>query len=136
MDYGAIDLHKQRSQVRMVHEDGTVVWTGTIATTRSALTTTFGPRARLRILLESSTESEWVAQHLETLGHEVIVADPGYAAMYSSRSRKVKTNERDVQALCEACRTGVYRRAHRVSPAARCGARSAFGGIWSRRGRG
>jgi transposase len=119
MDYGAIDLHKRRSQVRIVHEDGTVVWTGGIATTRAALTTTFGPRARLRILVESSTESEWVAQHLETLGHEVIVADPGYAAMYSTRSRKVKTDGRDVAALAEACRTGVYRRAHRASPAAR-----------------
>ena len=27
----------------------------------------------MRILLEASTESGWVAQHLETLGHEVIV---------------------------------------------------------------
>ena len=120
MDYGAIDLHKRRSQVRIVREDGTVVWTGGIATTRSALTTDRSGRGRrLRILIESSTESEWVAQHLETLGHEVIVADPGYVAMYSARSRKVKTDGRDVQALAEACRTGVYRRAHRASPAAR-----------------
>ena len=29
----------------------------------------------MRILLEAATESEWVAQNLETLGHEVIVAD-------------------------------------------------------------
>ena len=46
----------------------------------------------MRILIESSTESEWVAQHLEALGHEVIVADPNYAPMYGSRSRKVKTD--------------------------------------------
>jgi hypothetical protein len=30
----------------------------------------------MRILRESSTESEWVATGLEELGHEVIVADP------------------------------------------------------------
>ena len=32
-------------------------------------------RPRARILLEVATESEWVAQHLEGIGHEVIVAD-------------------------------------------------------------
>jgi transposase len=71
------------------------------------------------MLLESSTESEWVAQHLEALGHEVIVADPNYAPMYGSRSRKVKTDGRDTAALFDACRLGIYRRAHRVSAAQR-----------------
>jgi transposase len=47
----------------------------------------FEGRRPMRILLEASTESEWVAQHLETLGHEVIVADPSFAPMYSERSR-------------------------------------------------
>jgi transposase len=120
MDYGAIDLHKQRSLVRIVREDGTVVVEGhKISTTRDDFDRMFAGRPRLRILLESSTESEWVAQHLEGLGHEVIVADPNYLPMYGARSRKVKTDQRDVVALCEACRTGQYRRAHRASPAAR-----------------
>ncbi len=61
------------------------------------------------------TESEWVAQALEALGHEAVVADPNYAAMYGTRSRKIKTDRRDVAALAEACRTGVYRPAHRAS---------------------
>ena len=34
----------------------------------------------MRILLESSTDSEWVAQQLESLGHDVIVADPELCA--------------------------------------------------------
>src|SRR5207253_9755900 len=41
-----------------------------IATTRERFTAVFWGRPRMRILLEASTESEWVAQHLETLGHE------------------------------------------------------------------
>jgi hypothetical protein len=45
----------------------------------------------MRILLEAATESEWVAQHLETLYHEVIVAGPNFTAMYGHRSRRVKT---------------------------------------------
>lgn len=65
--------------------------TARILTTRDRLTATFWGRARMRILIEASTESEWVAQHLESLGHEVIVADPNYGAMYARRSRRVKT---------------------------------------------
>lgn len=119
MEYGAIDLHARRSQIRIVREDGAVVLERRVDTSRDDLDRIFGPRSSMRILIESSTDSEWVAQHLETLEHEVIVADPNYAAMYGSRSRKVKTDRRDVAALTEACRTGVYRRAHRASAAAR-----------------
>src|SRR6059036_1015564 len=115
MDYGAIDLHTRRSQIRIVREDGTVILERRVDTTRAEWDRMFGGRTRMRILLESSTESEWVAPHLEGLGHEVVVADPNYAAMYGSRSRKVKTDRRDVAALAEANRTGVFRRAHRVS---------------------
>lgn len=72
-------------------------------------------RAGARILLEVSTESEWVAQCLEACGHEVIVADPNYAPMYPERRRRVKTNRRDARTLATACRLGAYRPAHRVS---------------------
>lgn len=119
MEYVAIDLHMRRSQFRIGLQDGTVLKDGKCDTTRTDLTRVFGDRAPMRILLESSTESEWVTQHLESLGHEVIVADPNYAPMYGSRSRKVKTDGRDTAALFDACRLGIYRRAHRVSAAQR-----------------
>jgi transposase len=119
MEYGAIDLHLRRSQIRIIDEAEQVVLDRRIDTTREALTAVFGGRARMRLLLESSTESEWVAQHLEGLGHEVLVADPNYLPMYGSRSRKVKTDKRDVAALALACRRGIYRAAHRASAAAR-----------------
>lgn len=37
-----------------------------------------GGRPRARILVEASTESEWVARCLEAVGHEVVVADPNF----------------------------------------------------------
>jgi transposase len=114
MDYGAIDLHKKESQIRIVTTGGQVV-DQRIATTRDRLAFVFGGRPRMRILLEASTESEWVAQHLEVMGHEVIVADPNYAPMYGHRSRRIKTDRRDVVALTEACQQGTYRLAHRRS---------------------
>ena len=115
MEYGAIDLHTKESEIRIIDEKGAVVFERRIATTQTRLTDVFGSRARLRILLESGTGSEWVAQHLEALKHEVIVADPNYAPMYGHRQRRIKTDRRDVAALAEANRLGVYRPAHRVS---------------------
>src|SRR6187549_2889661 len=102
MEYGAIDLHKNESQIRIVTASGEII-DRRIATSRERLTAVFGGRPRMRILLEAATESEWVAQHLETLDHEVVVADPNFTAMYGHRSRRIKTDRRDVAALAEAC---------------------------------
>jgi transposase len=114
MEYGAIDLHKKESQIRIVTERGAVV-DRRIATTRERFTSLFKGRPPMRVLLEASTESEWVAQHLEGLGHEVIMADPTFAPMYSERSRRIKTDRRDVTALLDACQRGCYRATHRRS---------------------
>lgn len=119
MEYGAIDLHLKTSLIRIVDADGVVLEDRTIATTRKMLTQVFGGRPRGRVLVESGTESEWVAQTVEACGHEVIVADPNYALMYGQRQRRIKTDKRDVAALAEACRLGIYRPAHRVSAAQR-----------------
>ncbi|MGH7393944.1 MAG: IS110 family transposase, partial [Candidatus Rokuibacteriota bacterium] len=43
------------------------------------------------------------------------VADPNYAPMYATRSRRVKTDRRDARTLMEACQLGAYRPAHRLS---------------------
>jgi transposase len=86
-----------------------------IVTSRERFTAVLGNRPKARILLEASTESEWVARHLESLGHEVIVADPNYAPMYATRTRRVKTDKRDARTLAEALKLGAYRPAHRVS---------------------
>ena len=118
MEYGAIDLHKKESQIRIVTETGEII-DQRVATTRDRLSHVFWGRPPMRILIEASTESEWVAQHLEQLGHEVVVADPNYAPMYGQRSRRIKTDRRDVAALVEACQHGTYRRAHRRSAAQR-----------------
>ena len=43
------------------------------------------------------------------------MADPNFTAMYGQRSRRIKTDRRDVAALTEACQRGCYRVAHRRS---------------------
>ena len=90
MDTIGLDLHKRESQLCIGLDDGQII-EQRIATTRERFTAELGARSRARILLEASTESERVARHLESLGHEVIVADPNFAPMYATRSRRTKT---------------------------------------------
>jgi transposase len=119
MVYGAIDLHMRYSQIRIIDADGRVVREQRVVTSAERLVAIFGDHGPMRILVETGTESEWVAQALETAGHAVIVADPNYAPMYGEIRRRVKTDRRDVAALAEANRRGWYRATHRVSTAQR-----------------
>jgi len=114
MDHIGIDVHKRESQIYILAEDGEII-ERRIRTEPERFAAVLGGRPRARILLEASTDSEWVARCLETLGHEVVVADPNFAPMYATRSRKVKTDRRDARALAEACVLGAYRPAHRLS---------------------
>jgi transposase len=98
MEYIGLDVHKNESQICLLSNDGEIV-ERRILTRHDRFAEALGKRPRARILIEASTESEWVARCLEELGHEVIVADPNFAPMYATRSRRVKTDRRDAQAL-------------------------------------
>jgi transposase len=112
MDNIGLDLHQRESQLCILTADGEVL-ERRIRTTTERFTAVLGTRPPARILLEASTESEWVARYLEALGHTVIVADPNYAPMYATRSSRVKTDRRDARTLAEALRLDAYRPAHR-----------------------
>jgi transposase len=114
VDHIGIDLHKRDSQICWLRDTGEVV-EQRVRTTRARFVELFGGQPRAQILLEASTESEWVAQSLEALGHQVVVADPGYAPMYPRRGARQKNDRRDALALATASRTGTYRAVHRVS---------------------
>ena len=114
MDFIGFDLGKVSSQLCIITPDGEL-FEHRLKTNREQLTKLLALRPRARILIEAGTESEWVARHLEALGHEVIVADPNFAPMYATRSRRVKTDKRDARTLAEACRLGAFRPAHRTS---------------------
>jgi transposase len=119
MVYGAIDLHARQSQIRVLDEAGRVLRDGRVTTERTALITAFAELGLVRIVVEAGTESTWVAEALEAVGHTVVVVDPNYAPMYGEWHRKVKTDRRDVAALAEANRRGWYRAVHRRSAAQR-----------------
>jgi transposase len=115
MESIGIDVHKVNSQICVIGENAEVLEERRIQTDRERFTAVLGKRPKARVLIEASTESEWVARCLEEHGHEVIVADPNFAPMYATRSKRVKTDRRDARTLAEACRLGAYRPAHRTS---------------------
>jgi transposase len=124
MDHIGIDVHQRESQIYILAESGEVI-ERRLRTEPEHFAAVPGTRPRARIVIEASTVSEWVARSLEALGHEVIVADPNFAPMYGTRSRKVKTDRRDARALAEAYLLGAYRPAIASPiPSATCGAAS------------
>ncbi|MBA2705357.1 MAG: hypothetical protein H0U60_16075, partial [Blastocatellia bacterium] len=89
MDHIGFDLGKVNSQLCIITATGELI-ERRISTSRESLTKLLGSRPPAQILIEAATESEWVARHLESLGHKVVVADPNFAPMYATRSRRVK----------------------------------------------
>src|SRR5512145_2102799 len=114
MEHIGIDVHKKDTQICILTEGGELI-EGRVRTLAERFREVLGGRPRARILVEASTESEWVARCLEGLGHDVIVADPNFAPMYATRTRRVKSDRRDARALTEANVLGAYRPAHRLS---------------------
>ena len=88
MDHIGIDVHKKDSQICILGAEGELS-EQRVRTTPDRFADVLGDRPRARVLLEASTESEWVARCLEGLGHEVIVADPNFAPMYATRTRTI-----------------------------------------------
>ncbi|MGQ0641343.1 MAG: hypothetical protein ACT4P6_11335, partial [Gemmatimonadaceae bacterium] len=61
MEMRGLDLHKRETQRCIRPEDGKIM-EPRIVTSRDRFTVVLGQRPRARILLEASTESEWVAR--------------------------------------------------------------------------
>lgn len=115
-----IDLHKRESQICWLDTDTGEVRQQRIQTRRDRLEAVLGGVAPADVVIEAGTESEWVAQCVEALGHQVHVVDPNYAPMYPrARKARHKNDPRDADALAHAGARGIYHEIHRVSGARR-----------------
>jgi transposase len=83
-----LDLGDKTSRYCALNLAGEETKEGGVATTRKALSAVFGKMRRSRIALEAGTHSPWVSRLLESLGHEVIVANARRVRMISDSSRK------------------------------------------------
>ena len=75
MEHVGIDVHSNESQICLLTEQGEIR-EHRVRTRPDRFEEVLGRRPRAPILIEASTESEWVARCLEGPGHEVIGADP------------------------------------------------------------
>lgn len=70
MEHIGIDSGKTSSQLCILTEDGEMI-ERRVKTTRDSFLRWLGQRAPACVLVEATTESEWVARCLEEMGHEV-----------------------------------------------------------------
>ncbi len=122
MGHTGIDVHKNASRVCIRTETGHLI-ERRVRTDRESFANWLGKRDRARILIESSPESEWVAQCLEDREHQVIVADPDFAPMYAQRSRKQSEDRPTLKPFVKPARSarigrhiGAPKRAVRFEP--------------------
>ena len=70
-----IDLSDRSSQCCAIDDEGTTVAEFRVGTDPASLEQTFRGVGRKRIAIETGAHSPWVSRQLESLGHEVIVAN-------------------------------------------------------------
>jgi len=98
MEYCGIDLHVEYSQTCILGEDGEVIESSRVRTSRPALTKYFGRRESMRIVLEAGGSSPWVSRLLAELGHEVIVCSPRRVRLIAESSLKNDSVDAEVLA--------------------------------------
>lgn len=83
-----IDVGDRYSHCCLVDASGEVAWRRRVASTREALRQMFSDLPPTRIALEVGFHSAWMAEILEELGHEVLVANARKLALISGTKRK------------------------------------------------
>lgn len=83
-----LDLGDRTSAVCILSKAGEVLETGVVRTTREALELRFKSADPVRIVLEAGPQSPWTSRLLESLGHDVIVANPHRVRLIAESRRK------------------------------------------------
>ena len=83
-----IDLGDQSSRYCILDEAGEVVSENQLPTTQAGLDSLFAKMTKSRVAVEVGTHSAWVSRHLESLGHEVIVANAHKVKLITQSLRK------------------------------------------------
>ena len=102
MENCGIDLHLKSSEVCVVDESGEISERAKIPTTEKSFVRWFGGRAPMRICIEASGLSPWVARILAGLGHEVIVANAQRVRLIAEST--LKNDKVDAETLARLVR--------------------------------
>ena len=83
-----LDLGDRTSRYCMLDAAGEVVSEGKVPTTKTGLGSLFEKMPSSRVALEVGTHSPWVNRHLDSMGHEMIVANPHKVKLITQAVRK------------------------------------------------
>ena len=117
MNYCGIDLALKSSAICVKTQNNKVLKEIEVPTDEDGFRQGLKSYKRLTIVLEVSPLAEWVANILETLGHEAIIIDARKAKALIKT--KKKTDKIDAQKLADMARTGWYTAVHRKRGEAR-----------------
>ena len=101
MEYCGIDLHAEYSQTCILDEDGEVMETSRVRTSRKALERFFR-RKPMRVVIEAGGSSPWFSRLLQSIGHEVVVCSPGRVRLIAES--KLKNDRVDAEVLARLVR--------------------------------
>ncbi len=109
-----IDLHRRRSQIAVIDQDGELTLSKRIPTGRETITELLGDPDETHVALEATYGWEWLAEMLEEAGFDVHLAHPlGTRAIAAAR---VKTDAVDARTLAHLLRTGLLPEAYIAPP--------------------
>src|SRR5579884_427334 len=114
MIYVGIDLHRKRSQIAALDEQGTELLSRRVANDPEALKAILGELGgELQVALEATYGWEWLADLLEAEGHELHLSHP--LRTKAIAAARVKTDAVDARTLAHLLRTDLLPEAY-VAP--------------------
>jgi transposase len=109
-----IDLHRRRSQVAVIDEQGELTLSKRIPTGRETFTELLGDPDSTHVALEATYGWEWLAELLEDGGYDVHLAHP--LRTRAIAAARVKTDAVDAKTLAHLLRTGLLPEAYIAPP--------------------
>lgn len=100
MNQCGFDVGKKSSSYCVRNGARTILEEGKVSMKEAALRAAFTGKPRMRFVLEASTKSFWVADVVESLGHEAVVVDAAQTKALVS-ARRSKTDKKDARVLAE-----------------------------------
>lgn len=109
-----IDLHRRRSQIAVIDEQGELTLSKRIPTGRETFTELLGDPESTHVALEATYGWEWLAELLEDTGYDVHLAHP--LRTRAIAAARVKTDAIDAKTLAHLLRTGLLPEAYIAPP--------------------
>lgn len=101
MDHCGLDLGRKSSRYCILDERRQLVREGPVRNTPVHLGAVFRGRAPMRVVIEATTQSFWVAEQLAELGHDVRVVDPNRTKAIGASL--IKHDRLDARILAQLC---------------------------------